>query len=141
MCDNYGHYSHRFARPKYLHDTLQVLHELALAHSESTSPLPTDSCPTTTSEHEVSQTPDVIPPPDVEMTDSTAPILYLLSSMRWMPWNSLDVSYCDFIEPSSTNTDVSTSIDIPSTSHMSPNLDDVYVNLVSYENASGSSSP
>ena len=72
--------------------------------------------------------------------DSTTTILYVSSSMRSMHWNSLDVSYCDFVEPSSMNTPISTLVDISYTSHMSPNLDDAYVNLVSHEDASRRSS-
>jgi len=83
----------------------------------------------------------MIPPLDVDMMDSTATILYLSLSMRLMHWNSLDVSYCDYVEPSSTNTLVSTSVDIPSTCHMFPNLDDAYVYLFSHEDDSGRSSP
>ena len=63
-----------------------------------------DSGPTPTPEQEVSQTPIVIPPPIVEMMDNTTTILYMFSSMRSMHWNSFDVSYCDFVEPSSTDT-------------------------------------
>lgn len=80
------------------------------------------------------------PPPDVEMMDNTATILYLSSSMILMHWNSLDVSYCDSVEPSSMKTSASASVDLPSTSHMSPNLEDAYVNLISHQDASGSSS-
>jgi len=58
-----------------------------------------------------------------------------------MHWNSHDVSYFDYVEPSSTNTRVSTLVDISSTCHMYPNLDNEYVNLISHEDASGSSSP
>ena len=39
------------------------------------------------------------------------------------------------------NTLVSTSIEIPTTCHMSPTLDDAYMKLVSHEYASGISSP
>lgn len=59
-----------------------MLRELEAARSESTSPLPMDSGLNPTLEEEVYQTPIVIPPHDVEMTDSMDPILYLLSSMR-----------------------------------------------------------
>jgi len=140
LCDNYGHYFHLCPCIEDFHGTLQVLRELEFARSDSTSPLPADFGPTPTPKHEVSQPPIVIPFPDVEMTDSIGTILYLLSSMRSMHWNSLDVSYCDFVEPSLTNTLVSTMVDTPSTSHMSPKLDDMYVNIFSHEDASCSSS-
>ena len=57
-----------------------------------------------------------------------------------MHWNSLNVSYRDYVDPSSMETSVSTSVDLPYISHMSPHLDDVYVNLVSLEDVSGISS-
>jgi len=117
-----------------------VLHELEVTSSDSTYPLPADFGPNPTPEHEVSQPPIVISPPDVEMTNSTATILFLPSSMRSFPCNSLYVSYCDYTEPSSMNNPISMLIYIPSTSHVSPNLDDAYVNLISHEDALGSSS-
>lgn len=57
-----------------------------------------------------------------------------------MHWNSLDVSYCDSVEPSLTENSVSTLVDLPTTSHISPNLDTVYANIVSHEHVLGSNS-
>lgn len=103
--------------------------------------LPVDYGPTSTPKHEVSTTPIVIPPTDVEMTDSSAPILYLSSFVRSIMGNSPNVSFCDFVEPSSSKKLISTSVDIPCTSHISATFDDAYMNLVSYEEARGTSSP
>lgn len=77
----------------------------------------------------------MIPPLDVKMMNNSTPILYLSSSMGSIYWDSLDVSYCDFVEPSSMNTLVSTFVDVTSTSHPSPLVDDAYVNLVSQADA------
>jgi len=60
--------------------------------------------------------------------------------MRSVPNNSLDISSHDSFESSSMDTSVSTSIDAPSTRHLSLSLDNAYVNLVSHEDTSGSPS-
>jgi len=54
LCENYSHYSHLCPCLEGFHDTLQVLHELEVVHSDSTSPLPTGSKPTHMLEQEVS---------------------------------------------------------------------------------------
>lgn len=74
------------------------------------------------------------------MIDNSAPIPYLPSFMRSLPENFLDISSRDSLEPTSVDTSISTLVDVPSISHLSPNHDDAYVNLVSHEDASGSSS-
>ena len=91
--------------------------------------------PTLMQEKEVSQPPIAILPLDFEMTDSTAPILYLSSSMGSIYWDSLDVSYCDSVEPYLMKTSVSTSVDVTSTSHRPNYFNDAHVNLVSHEYA------
>lgn len=82
----------------------------------------------------------MIPQPDVKMTDISVPVLYPSSSMGSIYSNSLGVSYCASFEPSSKHTLVSTSVDATSTSHLYHPSGNVYVNLVSHEDASGSSS-
>lgn len=57
LCNNYGHYSHRFLHLEYFCDTLQVLRELETTRSDSTFTLPTYSHPTPLPEHEISQPP------------------------------------------------------------------------------------
>lgn len=81
FCDKYGHYSNHRPHLEDFHDTLEVLCELNVAHSGSTFPLPVVCNPNASRGKEGSQPPIVIPPPDVEMTDSSTPILYLSSSM------------------------------------------------------------
>lgn len=75
------------------------------------------------------------------MRDSSDPILYLSSFMRLFPGNSPNVSFHASIEPSSSSTLVSTSLHIPSTSHVYPTFENAYVNLVSHEETSGFSFP
>lgn len=126
--------SHHYPRIEDFHDTLQVLHELDVARSDSTSPLPTGSSPTTFPRQDVSQPTIVIPPLDVDMMDSSTPIIYLLSSMGSIYLDSLGVSYiCASFEPSSEDTLVSTLVDSTLTSHPSNPYDDVHVNHVSHD--------
>lgn len=113
--------------------------ELDVTHIDSMSPLLLGSCRTLMSEHEVSQPPIVSPPPDVEMTDNTAPILYLSSSMGSVYWDCPDISYCDYIEPSLMNTLVLTLVEVKYTSHSSPRIDNAHLNLASHKYASSSS--
>lgn len=98
LCDNYGHYSHHCPRLEDFHHTLQVLHELEVSRSESTSSLPTVSIHTSMLEQEVSLPPTVIPPLEVKMIDSTSPILYLLASIGLIYWDSLNILYCDSVD-------------------------------------------
>lgn len=81
LCDNYGHYSHHLPCLEYFQDTLQVLCELDVTRSYSTSSLHVGSGPTTFLERRVSKPTILIPPPNVKMMDSSTPILYLSSSM------------------------------------------------------------
>ena len=46
LCDIYDHYSHHYPSLEYFRNTLQVIHELDVARSDSTSPLPTSFGPT-----------------------------------------------------------------------------------------------
>lgn len=73
----------------------------------------------------------MIPHPDVEITYSFSPILYLSSSMGSIYLDSLGVSYYDSFEPSSKDTLISRSVDYTSTSHPSDPFDDVHVKRVS----------
>ena len=140
LCDNYGHYPHHCPYLEYFCDTLQMLHELDVAHSDSTSPLPGGSCSTSFLEQEVSQPTIIIPPLDFKMADSSTPIIYMLSSMGLIYLDSLGVSYCDSFEPSLEGTLVSTSLDVSSTSHLFTHYNDTYVKLVSQEEALSTSS-
>lgn len=66
------------------------------------------------------------------MMDNSTPILYLSSSMGSIYSNLLGFSYYSSLQPLFEDTSVSTLVDSTSTSHFSPLLDDVYVNLVSH---------
>lgn len=60
--------------------------------------------------------------------------------MRSLLENSLYISSHDSVEPPLVDTSVSTSVDVPPTCHISLSRDYAYVNLVSHEDALGSSS-
>jgi len=81
LFDNYGDYSHHCTHLEDFHNTLQVLHELEATRSDSTSPLPLGYGPTIMPRQGFSQPTIMISPPDFDMTNSSAPILYLLSSI------------------------------------------------------------
>lgn len=81
LFDIHGHYTHLCPHLKDYHTSLEVVHQYKVERNESTYPLfacydsekPKDTSP-----------PINIPPPDVEMMESSAIILYLSSSMRSM---------------------------------------------------------
>lgn len=103
-----------------------MLCDFEATHSGSSTPLPMDSGSTI-----------VIPPPGVKMTDSMVHILYLLSSLRSWQEKLSKVPTHAFVEPPSSETQVSISVDLPSTISSSTTSNDVYVNLLSQDDAPG----
>ena len=90
-----------------------------------------DSHTTSQPKHGDSSPTIVIPPPNVEMTDNIDHILYLSSSLSSLLKNLPKVSTHASIEPILIESQVSTSIDPPSTSSSSTIQYYVYVNLIS----------
>lgn len=137
LCDLHGHYSHCFPCLNDFHDWLGFIREYEATHSRSSTPLPMDFGTTSQPEHGNSDPSIMIPSLDVEMMDTTCPILYLSSSLSSSPANLPKVVACISIKPFSIESEVSTSVDPLSTSSSSTILDDVYVNLIPQVDAPG----
>lgn len=134
LCD---YYSHCFPRLDKFCDYLQVLRDFEATHSGSSTPIPMDFGTTSTTEHGLFNPTIMITPPDADMTNTIAHILYLSSSLISLQKNLSEISTCTSIEPPSLETHVSTSVDFPSTSSSSTISDDEYVNLLSQDDAPG----
>lgn len=81
LCDTYELYSHHFPHLEDFHDSLHVLHELVIASSDSHFSLLVGPSNSSSLVQEVSQPNIVIPPPNVELTDNSTPIIYFSSFM------------------------------------------------------------
>lgn len=102
LCHHHGHYSHYFPHLDEFYDFLETLCEYETTHSGSHTPLPVDFGTISKPEQGDSGPTIVIPPHDVDMTDSTGHILYLLSSLSSSQENLSEVFACASIEPLST---------------------------------------
>ena len=79
LCNFHGHYTHLCPRLEEYHSSLEAFHQFEAKHDKFTSHLFTSS---TLTEPEDLPAPTDIPPPDIEMTEPSATIFYLSSSMR-----------------------------------------------------------
>ena len=109
LCNHHGHYSHCFPHLDEFYDCLEALREYEVTHSGTHTPLSIDSGTTSKSEQGDSGPTIVIPPPNVEMIDTTGHILYLSSSLSSSQANLSEVSVCTSLNPLSIKSHVSTS--------------------------------
>ena len=130
LCDHHGHYSHCCPHLDEFCDSLEAICEYETTRSGSPTPLPMDSGTTSKPKQGDSGPTITITPPDVEMTDPMGHILYLSSSLSSLQENLSKVSAHTSIKPLSIESQVSTSIDPPSTSSLSTIPDDASLRLM-----------